>query len=104
MTDEEKRIKIIKHKAKQTGYFIKMIVSLICVIVCFNLSVNTDGVISVLFIALVFICIFMAFIFKMLHQGMLYCPLCGASFGYGSWMSGSMPLTCPHCKENLYYR
>ena len=102
--EEEKRIKVIKHNAQRTGYFIKMIISLVCVPVVFNFAINTDGLVSILLIVILFICVFTAFIFKTLHRGMLYCPLCGTAFGYGSWMTGTMPHTCPHCNENLYYK
>ena len=103
MADEEKIARVIKHKARRMGYFVKMTGSLLCILPLFRLRTTTEGVLSVLCIVAAFICMMVAFIFKTLHQGMLYCPLCGAAFGYGSWMTGSMPYVCPHCGEKLNY-
>ena len=103
MNDEEKRLKVIKHNAKRPGYFIKMIISLVAVPGFFSLSINTDGIISVLSMVMRFVSVMVATCFKALHMGMLYCPLCGASFGYGSWFTRTMPYTCPHCNERLNY-
>ena len=98
-----KRMKVIKHNAKRQGYFIKMIISLIMIFVFIYLEPKSD-LMFVLCFVMMLICGMAAMCFKALHQGMLYCPLCGTSFGYGSWMSGTMPTRCPHCGENLYYR
>lgn len=104
MTDEEKRAKIVKHNAKRTGYFIKMLVALASIPVSFWRTINTDGLVSILFFVMVLISVMVVLCFKMLHMGMLYCPLCGVSFNnYGSWFTQTMPYTCPHCDEKLYY-
>jgi DNA-directed RNA polymerase subunit RPC12/RpoP len=103
MNEEEKRMKVIKHNAKRQGYFIKMIISLIMIFVFIYLEPKSD-LMFVLCFVMMLICGMAAMCFKALHQGMLYCPLCGTSFGYGSWLSGTMPTRCPHCGENLYYR
>ncbi len=104
MTEEEKRVKVIQHKRKMTGYFIKMLLSLIAVPVTFRLALDAEGIFFVLSFVMMFVGIIVALCFKMLHFGMLYCPLCGASFNnYSSWFTRTMPYTCPHCGEKLYY-
>lgn len=102
MTEQEKRAKIEKHIAKRNGYFIKMLISIVMLPVSFKVA-ELDGLGIVFGFVIMFLSMIVAMCFKALHQGMLYCPLCGTSFGYGSWMTGSMPYRCPHCGEKLSY-
>ena len=102
MTEQEKRQKVIKHKAKMNSYFLCMILSII-VTVLIVYSTPSDGIFFIFQFVMVMICPMVALCFKILHQGMLYCPFRGSTFGYGSWMTATMPYTCPHCGERLNY-
>ena len=102
MTEQEKREKVVKHIKKRNGYFIKMLISIGLMFASFKL-IDLDGLGFIFAFVLMLVCGMAAMCFKALHQSMLYCPLCGTSFGYGSWMTGSMPYRCPHCSERLSY-
>ncbi len=102
MTEQEKRAKVIKHNAKRMGYFIKILISIGLMFASVKL-IDLDGLGFVFAFVLMLVCGMVAMCFKALHQGMLYCPLCGTSFGYGRWMTGSMLYRCPHCGEKLSY-
>lgn len=104
MTEQEKREKVVKHIAKRNGYIIKLLIAIVVCMVFFKLALDADNsLVSILCFTGFLVSGMAVMCFKVLHQGMLYCPLCGTSFGYGSWMTGTMPYRCPHCGEKLSY-
>ena len=100
-TEEEKRIRIADHKRKRNGYLIKMLVAIVFIPLFFLAGINCEGIISIIFIVSAFISVMAAFIFRMMYTGMMYCPLCGASFLTGIRFNDFMPFVCPHCNEKL---
>ena len=102
MTEKEKRAKVVKHNAKRMGYFYKMLISIGLMFASIKLS-DLDGLGFIFAFVLMLVCGMAAMCFKALHQGMLYCPLCGKTFGYVAWYMQTMPYRCPHCGEKLSY-
>ena len=103
MSNEENRKKVIKHNAKRNGYFIKMLLCLAMIMIFFKLSIETEGIIMILCFVMVIVSSISALCFRMLHLGMLYCPICNTTFGYSSWFTRTMPYSCPQCGERLNY-